>query len=43
MRRRLKSTFNRIFILYPIIIAAFELALHGRGMRVVPWGIPLLV
>src|SRR5687767_7585301 len=41
--RWLKSTSNRTFALYPVLIAAFEFALHGRDMRIVWWGIPLLV
>jgi protein-S-isoprenylcysteine O-methyltransferase Ste14 len=43
LRRWLKSTYNRVFILYPLLIAAFEFSLHGRETPIVPWGIPLLV
>jgi protein-S-isoprenylcysteine O-methyltransferase Ste14 len=43
LRRWLKSTSNRTFVLYPVLVAAFEFALHGRDMRIVPWGIPLLI
>ena len=43
LSRWLKSTSNRTFALYPVVIAAFEFALHGRDMRFVPWGIPLLI
>ena len=43
LRGWLKSTSNRTFALYPVLIAAFEFALHGRDMRFVPWGIPLLI
>ncbi len=43
LRRWLKSTSNRTFALYPALIAAFEFALHGRDMRIVLWGVPLLV
>ena len=43
LRRWLKSTSNRTFVLYPVLIAAFEFALHGRDMRFVPWGLLLLV
>jgi protein-S-isoprenylcysteine O-methyltransferase Ste14 len=39
----LKSTSNRTFALYPALVALFEFALHGRDMRVVWWGVPLLV
>ena len=31
------------FILYPLAVIAFELALHRGGLTVVPWGVPLLV
>lgn len=42
LRRWLKSTSNRTFVLYPVLIALFEFLLHGRDMRFVPWGLPLL-
>jgi protein-S-isoprenylcysteine O-methyltransferase Ste14 len=42
VRRWLKSTSNRTFVLYPVCIAVFEFALHGRDMGIVPWGLPLL-
>ncbi|MDX1483501.1 MAG: isoprenylcysteine carboxylmethyltransferase family protein [Alphaproteobacteria bacterium] len=38
-----KSTSNRTFILFPLLIIAFELALKGGALHVVPWGAPLLV
>ena len=43
LSRWLKSTSNRTFVLYPLVVAAFELALHGPDMEFVPWGIPLLI
>jgi protein-S-isoprenylcysteine O-methyltransferase Ste14 len=43
IRRWVKSTSNRTFALYPALVALFEFALHGRDLRIVPWGIPLLV
>jgi hypothetical protein len=42
-RRWLKTTSNRTFVLYPALVAAFEFALRGRDMRLVPWGVPLLI
>jgi protein-S-isoprenylcysteine O-methyltransferase Ste14 len=42
-RRWAKSTSNRTFVLYPILVVLFEFALHGRGLRIEPWGIPLLI
>lgn len=39
----LASTPRRTFVLYPLLIVAFELvARHGR-LEIVPWGTPLLV
>jgi protein-S-isoprenylcysteine O-methyltransferase Ste14 len=43
LRRWAKSTSNRTFVLYPILVVLFEFALQGHGLRVVPWGIPLLI
>jgi protein-S-isoprenylcysteine O-methyltransferase Ste14 len=43
LRRWLKSTSNRTFVVYPVLIALFEFLLHGRDMRIVPWGIPLFI
>lgn len=43
LRRWLKSTSNRTFALYPVLIGIVEFALHGPDMRFVPWGMPLLV
>jgi protein-S-isoprenylcysteine O-methyltransferase Ste14 len=31
------------FILSPLAVICFELALHGGGLTFVPWGLPLLV
>lgn len=31
------------FILCPVLVIGFELALHDGGLLVVPWGLPLLV
>lgn len=42
LRRWLARTPNRIFFIYPLIVVAFELALHGK-LSVVPWGVPLLI
>ena len=30
------------FILCPLAVIAFELALHGGRLTIVPWGVPLL-
>ena len=30
------------FILCPLAVIGFELALHGRGISFVPWGLPLV-
>lgn len=42
IRRWFKSTSNRTFIVYPIIIILFELLIQGDALDVVAWGIPLL-
>lgn len=42
MRRWLKSTSNRTFIVYPLLVFALELALQGAMPVVVPWALPLL-
>jgi protein-S-isoprenylcysteine O-methyltransferase Ste14 len=43
LRRWLASTPQRTFVLYPLLVVAFELvARHGRP-EIVPWGVPLLV
>lgn len=41
--RWLKSTSNRTFALYPLLVVAFELGLHQGAITFVPWGIVLLV
>jgi len=40
--RWLKSTSNRTFIVYPVVIVAAELLLHHGHLRVLPWFTPLL-
>ena len=42
VRRWLKSTSNRTFVLYPILVVLVEAALRGGDVRVVPWFAPLL-
>ncbi len=41
--RRYLNTSKRTFIVYPLCVAAFELALHGRDITIVPWGAVLLL
>lgn len=41
--RWFKSTSNRSFIVYPIIIVVLELLIHDGKLSLVPWGIPLLL
>jgi protein-S-isoprenylcysteine O-methyltransferase Ste14 len=41
--RWLASTPTRTFVIYPLCVIAFELALHGRHLGFVPWGTLLLV
>ncbi len=43
LRRWLKSTSNRTFIVYPIGIAAFEFGLHGNMLPSNGWGVILLL
>jgi protein-S-isoprenylcysteine O-methyltransferase Ste14 len=43
LRRWLKSTSRRTFVVYPIVIAAAELALHQGGLSIRYWGILLLI
>jgi protein-S-isoprenylcysteine O-methyltransferase Ste14 len=40
--RWLGRTPVQTFILCPLAVIAFELALHGGKLTVVPWGVPLL-
>ena len=39
--RWFKSTSNRSFVLYPVLVAAFQYLWTGH-IQVVPWGLPLL-
>jgi protein-S-isoprenylcysteine O-methyltransferase Ste14 len=41
--RWLKSTSNRSFVLYPVCVVAFELAIRSGNLAFVPWGAPLLI
>jgi protein-S-isoprenylcysteine O-methyltransferase Ste14 len=43
LRRWLKSTSNRTFVLYPLCIAALEAALQRGWPSVAAWGLPLLL
>lgn len=42
LRRWLKGTSNRTFVLWPVVLAALEAALQGGWPQVQPWGLPLL-
>jgi protein-S-isoprenylcysteine O-methyltransferase Ste14 len=42
LRRWLKSTSRRTFVLYPLCVIAIELALNRGTLTFVPWGVPLL-
>ncbi|HSG95771.1 MAG TPA: hypothetical protein VLA28_09625, partial [Afifellaceae bacterium] len=42
LRRWLKSTSRRTFVLYPVCILAFELLIRRGDLAFVPWGLPLL-
>jgi protein-S-isoprenylcysteine O-methyltransferase Ste14 len=39
----LGSTPRRSFVLYPIVVVAFELLIHNGHLNVVIWGVPLLI
>ncbi len=41
--RWFKSTSNRSFVLYPVLIAAFDYLWNGGHFVFVPWGVPLLI
>ena len=41
--RWIKRTPVQTFILCPLAVIAFELALHRGGLSIVPWGAPLLL
>src|SRR5579864_2589615 len=43
VRRWLQSTPVRTFAIYPVVVIAFEMIRQGGTLRVVPWGIPLLI
>src|SRR3954462_14341208 len=47
LKRWLKSTSNRTFALYPVLVFLFEFLLHGGRIHFIGWnllfGIPLLV
>ena len=43
LRRWFESTSKRTFVLYPVLIFAFELLLHRGRPNFVPWGLPLLL
>jgi hypothetical protein len=42
LRRWLKSTSKRTFVLYPLLIATLELLIHRGDLAINAWGIPLL-
>ena len=42
LRRFLKSTSKRTFLLYPLLIFVLELILRRGDIVIVPWGIALL-
>lgn len=41
--RWLQKTPVRTFAIYPVVVIAFEMIRQGGTLRVIPWGIPLLV
>jgi protein-S-isoprenylcysteine O-methyltransferase Ste14 len=41
--RRLQRTPVRTFAIYPIVVIAFELVRQGGTLKVIPWGVPLLI
>jgi protein-S-isoprenylcysteine O-methyltransferase Ste14 len=43
LRRLLERTPVRTFLIYPLCVIAFELAIRRGNLVIVPWGIPLLV
>ena len=43
LRRWLASTPVRSFALYPVVVIGFEMIRQGGTLRVMPWGIPLLI
>ena len=42
MVKRLRSTSFRTFVVYPLIVVAWELLLNGGRLHVRPWYLPLL-
>jgi protein-S-isoprenylcysteine O-methyltransferase Ste14 len=42
LRRLFERTPVRTFVIYPLCVIAFELAMRRGNLVVVPWGIPLL-
>jgi hypothetical protein len=40
--KKLGSTSFRTFLLYPVLVVAWELALHRGRLRLEPWFLPLL-
>jgi len=41
--RRLQSTPVRTFVIYPVVVIAFELVWQGGTLQVIAWGVPLLI
>src|ERR1700752_2155189 len=41
--RWLQKTPVRTFAIYPVVVIAFEMIRQGGTLRVIPWGIPLLI
>ncbi len=41
--RRYLNTSKRTFVVYPLCVAGFELAIHRGDIILVPWGVPLLM
>lgn len=39
----LQRTPVRTFVIYPVVVIAFEMVRQGGALRVMPWGIPLLI
>jgi len=42
LRRWLKSTSNRTFIVFPVAVILLELAIHQGRLQLIIWGLPLL-
>jgi protein-S-isoprenylcysteine O-methyltransferase Ste14 len=43
LRRWFESTSNRTFVLYPILVAAFQYVWNGGHVTFMPWGVVLLI